>query len=291
MKNKIAIILTCFNRKNITLSCLSALEMQKNIEDVDVDIYLVDDGSTDGTGESVSKNFPKVNLIKGSGDLYWNGGMRLAWESSLKVKPNFYLWINDDSFLYENAISNLLKCFDKLIKKDKKIGVLLGSMVDPKTKELTYGGRQKSNSINPLKIGPVVLPKSEPQKCNFINGNLILVPSSTVEKIGILSDRFTHSMGDFDYGLRAIKAGLDCWVAPGVYGECNKNPIEGTWQDKSLGLNERIQKTKNITQLPPIKEWKYFVKTHGGPFWWLLYIDAFIRDKYPQIWFILKRKI
>jgi GT2 family glycosyltransferase len=290
MSIKIAVLLTCFNRKDLTLTCLEILNKQQS-ENLIIEIYLVDDGCTDGTGDAVRSKFTNVNVILGNGHLYWNGGMRLAWESALPSKPDFYLWINDDSFLYKDAISNLLQCFNDLNDQNKSIGVLLGSMVDPITKELTYGGRLRSHGMNPLKIGSVVLPKDEPQKCDFINGNLILIPSNTVERIGILSNKFTHSMGDFDYGLRAAKAGLDCWVAPGVYGECEKNPIEGTWQDKSLDLDERIKKTKSITQLPPLEEWKYFVKSHGGAYWGLIYFDAWLRDTFPKIWFRLRRKL
>ncbi|MBL0711381.1 MAG: glycosyltransferase family 2 protein [Colwellia sp.] len=289
MIKKIAVILTCFNRREITLSCLAALEQQINVSDIS--IYLVDDGSYDGTGSAVKKAFPDVNIIKGTGGLYWNGGMRLAWETALASKPDFYLWVNDDSFIYNDAISRLFTCYQELIKQGQSVGAILGSMVDPLTKKLTYGGRLKCSYLNPVKIGSVVVPSAQPQHCDFINGNLILIPASTVDDIGILSKEFTHSMGDFDYGLRAKEAGLNCWVAPGVYGECELNSIEGTWQDKSLSVEERVNKMKSITQLPPLQEWMCFIKRHCGWKWSLLYVDALIRCKLPKVWLFIKRKI
>jgi GT2 family glycosyltransferase len=162
-------------------------------------------------------------------------------------------------------------------------------MVDPLTKTLTYGGRCKGKGINPLNMGSILKPAEEPIKCDFINGNLTLIPINTVEKIGLLSDRFTHSMGDFDYGLRAAMAGLSCWVAPGIYGECEANPIKGSWQDMTLDINVRITKMKSISQLPPVNEWSYFVRQHGGTFWPLLYLDARLRGHLPKLWLILQR--
>lgn len=90
---KIAVLLTCFNRVLKTINCLEALYAQQglNIRFV-VEIFLVDDGSTDGTSEAVSNKFPEVIIIKGNGSLFWNKGMHLAWETaSMRQKYDFYL--------------------------------------------------------------------------------------------------------------------------------------------------------------------------------------------------------
>jgi GT2 family glycosyltransferase len=290
MSNRLAILITCFNRKELTLNCIKML-YQQNVDNLSIVIYLVDDGSTDGTSDLIKQNYPYVNIIEGNGSLFWNGGMRLAWETALKDKSDFYLWVNDDSFIYSDSIARLLICYQELVKQGQTVGAILGSMVDPITKKLTYGGRLKCSRLNPVKIGPVVVPSVDAQKCDFINGNLILIPVTTVDAIGILSNEFTHSMGDFDYGLRSIKVGLNCWVSPGVYGECETNSIEGSWQDKSLPLKDRVDKMKSITQLPPLKEWTTFIKRHCGWKWGLLYIDALVRDKFPKTWLLIKGKI
>ena len=256
-----------------------------------LDIYLTDDGSTDGTTEKVRDQFKEVNVLQGDGSLYWNGGMRLAWNRALKEDYDFYLWVNDDSFIYPDAIANLLKTYTQLTKQQETVGVILGSMVDPESKSLTYGGRLKGKGLNPLKVGPMLEPTEQPIRCDFVNGNLTLIPSSTVREIGILSEKFTHSMGDFDFGLRANNAGLVCWVAPGIYGECKDNPIEGSWEDRSIDIEARIQKMQRINQLPPLDEWYYFVKQHGGKYWPLMYLDSWLRGHYPKLWLRLKRKL
>ena len=106
----IAVLITCHNRKHKTVKCLQKLYSQNNIENIKLKVFLVDDGSSDGTGQTVKKLFPDITIIKGSGNLFWGGGMFLAWETALKdnIEYNYFLWINDDTFLFEDAISTLL---------------------------------------------------------------------------------------------------------------------------------------------------------------------------------------
>lgn len=79
----IAVLLTCHNRREKTLSCLQSLFGATMPEGYKTEVFLVDDGSTDGTGEAVEKCFPQVTVIQGDGNLYWNKGMNLAWKNAV----------------------------------------------------------------------------------------------------------------------------------------------------------------------------------------------------------------
>ena len=97
--SKVAVLLTCHNRVEKTLKCLSKLFGQQVDESVKVTVYLVDDGSTDGTGIAVKDRYPDINVIYGDGSLFWNGGMHQAFAEALKVGFDYYLWLNDDTNL------------------------------------------------------------------------------------------------------------------------------------------------------------------------------------------------
>ena len=71
----IAVLLTVHDRKNKTLRCLENLYKQVLPNYLRLDIYLTDDGCTDGTPEAIKRQFPKVHIIKGDGNLFWNRGM------------------------------------------------------------------------------------------------------------------------------------------------------------------------------------------------------------------------
>ena len=121
---QIAVLLTCFNRKEKTLRCLQNLKEQTLPDNVVVTVVLVDDGSTDGTGDAVSKNYPDVNLIRSEGNLFWNQGMRLAWNTALQQRDyDYYLLMNDDTEIYSDAIMRLL-VVEKEIKEAQKFQVL-----------------------------------------------------------------------------------------------------------------------------------------------------------------------
>ena len=90
-----AVLLTVFNRKEKTLECLGRLFDQLPIEDLQIDVFLTDDGCTDGTAEAVENLFPSVHILKG----IWNRGMLMAWKAAAETRNyDAYLWLNDDTF-------------------------------------------------------------------------------------------------------------------------------------------------------------------------------------------------
>ncbi len=72
--------------------------------DFQFDVFLVDDGCTDGTGDRVLELPLATTVIKGSGSLYWNRGMALAYDSARSSKKKFdaYMLYNDDVLLNES---------------------------------------------------------------------------------------------------------------------------------------------------------------------------------------------
>ena len=100
---RIAVVMTVFNRRAMTLACLEALRTQQ-VPDGTVDVFVVDDGSTDGTAQAVVQHHPDVRLLHGDGQLYWNGGMRLALAEAMEGDYDYYLWINDDTRLDDDGV-------------------------------------------------------------------------------------------------------------------------------------------------------------------------------------------
>ena len=132
---KFAVIMTCHNREGMTIECLRGLYECKLHRGKTFDVWLNDDGCTDGTAAKVSLLFPSVNVIMGSGHDYWCGGMRRAWGAASKYFDyDGYVWLNDDTFLNEFRIQILCRndedIFSNCIAKAYRDLGLTASLVD-----------------------------------------------------------------------------------------------------------------------------------------------------------------
>ncbi len=142
---RIAVLVTSHNRKERTLASLQSLFAQHGIAEIELTVFLVDDGSTDGTGDAVAARFPQVRLLRGDGNLYWGGGTRKAFGAAMEEGFDAYLWLNDDVRLFEDAISRIVASAEAAASQGKT-AIVVGSMRDPNTGARTYGGYQVRKS-------------------------------------------------------------------------------------------------------------------------------------------------
>lgn len=283
---RLAVLLACHDRKAQTLECLERLRAQRLKGRHQVSVILVDDGSTDGTADAVGAQFPEVEVLRGSGELFWNGAVRVAFEQARRGDHDFYVLLNDDTHLVPDALATLLATHCRVTRASVNGSIVVGSVSDPTTGRLSYGGWRSVSRLNPADCRRV-MPAAEPVECDTMNGNCVLIPREVVERIGNLDSAFTHGMGDWDYGFRARRAGCKLWVAPGYLGTCAANPglaarrkTEGTW--------DRWRRLVGPKGVPP-REWLVFTRRHSGPLWPLYWINPYLRFWWREVWHSLAR--
>jgi GT2 family glycosyltransferase len=214
-------------------------------------------------------------VLCGDGNLYWSGGMRWAFAEALQEDFDYYFWLNDDTFLESGAIALLVATHRQMIEQGNDRAIIAGSLRDPDSGRLTYGGVARFSRIHPLKFR-LIPPVDIPLSCDTANGNAVLIPRSVTRIVGNISPSFTHGMGDFDYSLRARAAGCSVWIAPGFIGTCRRNEVKDTFLDSGLSLRQRLRKMLTMKGLPA-REYRYFAHTHGGPLWPLLWGLPYLR--------------
>lgn len=243
--NRLAVLMTCYNRKDKTIKCLEALSnaISKCRESIKVDVFLTDDGSTDGTAESICSNiYPfSLHLIKGNGNLYWNGGMVAAWEAALQQgKYDGYLWLNNDTYIYPNLFDELLEADDYSFKTYGVHGIYVGSTQDPITKKFTYGG---FNFVSKWTLrDEFVHPDGKYHLCQCAHGNVTYISSDVFKKMGILYSGYLHGGGDHDYTYLAYKAGYPLIVLKSYVGVCENDHEKDGYDDfMNISLRKRIK--------------------------------------------------
>ena len=188
----LAVLITCHNRKDTTLSCLGRLFSIRK----DIDVYCVDDSSADGTAEAIRDGFPQVNLISGDGNLFWCRGMRKAWIEASKSKDyDFYFWLNDDLLLYDDCFEEMLQCSELM----NHMAIIAGLVQETTTKQVIYGGYDKNKHL--------IAANGTLNEVDNLNGNFVLVPKCVFEKIGVFDPVYHHDLGDVAYGHEAHRQG------------------------------------------------------------------------------------
>lgn len=247
---KVAVLLACHNRREQTRACLGKLLEEQLPEKLSMEVFICDDGSSDGTTEMLQTDFPQVHSTLGDGSLFWGGGMRKAWELAQKKGHfDFFLWLNDDTVLLDHALMDLFLEYELL----GKAAILSAACKDPLTQKITYGGSNESGMI---------VPNGSLQSVKWINGNLVLIPQEIVAKIGILSKDFTHNYGDMDYGLRAQSAGYTCYTSSKFLADCPPN-LMAYWGNAALPFKKRWQMLHHIKGLA-LSEYTLYLKRHEG---------------------------
>lgn len=269
---RIAAVMAVHNRRALTLACLDSLRAQ-HLPGGTLDVFVLDDASSDGTAEEVAQRHPDVRVLAGDGHLYWNGGMRRALDVAMRGDYDYYLWMNDDTTLDDGVLARLLQTEQQLGERGRHNPVIVvGTTRHPDTGELTYGGQIRHSGRRRLRW-TLVEPGSEPRPCETMNGNTVLVPRAVVRRVGNIDPAYVQQMGDLDYGLRATASGCEIWIAPGTVGVCASHPPRRT---DLQPLGRELARLWSVKELAP-RPWLVFTHRWAGPLWFLYWLSPYLR--------------
>lgn len=280
---KIAVLLTCHNRKDKTVRCLTGLLRLKDAyntlhqeNEIDLWTYLTDDGCTDGTVEAIKGgigNKMNLQILSGSGNLFWAGGMRFCWNEALKHHEewDYYLLLNDDVELLDTMFDELFQAEEFSKNQYRKEGIVSGFICNPNDMtKTTYGGGVWLNKM--LAKQKRLTPSGHPQLCDMTNANILLVPAMVVDKIGIFYKGYQHGLADYDYSNTARKKGIPVILTANFCGKC---------EDDHLTYGELAKKVTTMT----FRERKsYFRNPIHSSRDYLRYIARVAPLRWPMVW-------
>lgn len=168
---------------------------------VPIQCFVVDNGSTDGTQEYIRNNFPEVNFTQSETNLGFGKANNIGIEKAYKDGAEFFYLMNQDAWLYENSMANLLEIYNQYPHKNE-IGIISPIHVDGTEKYLDIFVDQyiAKNYEKTRMISDLYFQTLKPYyEIHFINAAHWLLPKKTIETIGGFNPYFFHYGEDDEY--------------------------------------------------------------------------------------------
>ena len=234
---KISVIIVNYNGKKLLENCLESLFKTdyNNFE-----VILVDNNSTDGSMEFVTKNYPKIIVIK----LDSNKGFAEPNNIGAKIaKGEHLLFLNNDTVTTTNFISEMTK----VLEKDEKIAICQSLLLKPD------GGIDSSGDFID-KMGIVYNSKTKTDEIKEISsarGACMLIRKKIFDKLGGFDEKFFFSFEDVDLGWRSWILGYKVVIVPNsiVYHSAGKTSSNFKPEVAFHGLKNQL--SMKITNFEP----------------------------------------
>ena len=201
----VAVVVPAHNDWAHTQECLTVL---MRVVYSNLDVILVDDGSTDGTAKQAADLFPRVRVLAGDGNLWWTGSMNLGIRDALAHSADYVLALNNDVLVSPDTVKALVDCarthpgavVGSLIYEVERPNVIWcagGELEWPWPGEVMLGcGEQDIGQFNGLRT------------VNWTPGMGTLMSREVLLKLNLYdSSNMPQYIADADFTLRASRAG------------------------------------------------------------------------------------
>lgn len=219
---KLTVVIVSYNVKHYLLQCLYSLE--RALQDIDAEVYVVDNDSRDDTVVSVEKQFPQVHVVASNHNLGFARANNIAIRQS---EGEYVLLLNPDTIVEETTIRACLSFMDahpragacgvKMLKVDgdKALESRRG-LPTPLTAFYKMSGLCKrfptSRRFGKYYMG--YLPWDSAQQIEVISGAFCFLRRKAIDEVGLLDEDFFMYGEDIDLSYRILKGDWTCWYLP-----------------------------------------------------------------------------
>jgi len=217
----LSIIIVSWNCREYLEQCLRSIASSGIRHSYQV--FVVDNGSSDGSISLVELSYPNVKLISNTENL----GFAAANNQALRlVDSRFVVLLNPDTVVGSGALDAMIDFFERyddawavgpaMVSGDGSVhytGVAFPSnwniLVESVFLDRLF---PKSRLLGAHK--QTYEPRQEPRAVDYVQGACLMVKSKAIEKVGLLDERFFMYFEEVDWCYRIKKAGGEVWYYP-----------------------------------------------------------------------------
>jgi GT2 family glycosyltransferase len=212
----ISVIIVNWNTRDLLMNCIRSV--YETVQGIACEIWVVDNGSTDGSQEAVKAAFPQVQLIENT----QNRGFAAANNQALKRMSGHYaLLLNSDAALTDGAAQTL----HAFMESTPAAGMACGQLLNPD------GSRQNSIASFPTLLTlisnetllRIMFPEKFPSKRRDYSGPIpiesgigacLMIRKTAMDAVGIFDEAYFFFFEETDWAYRMRLANWRIYFVP-----------------------------------------------------------------------------
>lgn len=218
----LSIIIVSYNVKYYLEQCLQSVE--RATQGMQVEVWVVDNASTDGTVPYLQARFPAVHFITNAD----NRGFSAANNQAIRLSQGRYvLLLNPDTIVGEDVLRGCVDFLDahpdagatgvRMLHADGSFAPESRRGVPtPFTSFCKMSGLCRLFPRSPLfgRYYMRYLDASQPSQIEIISGAFCMLRREALDQVGLLDERFFMYGEDVDLSYRLLQAGWHNWYLP-----------------------------------------------------------------------------
>jgi GT2 family glycosyltransferase len=262
----LSVIIVNWNTKDFLLQCLESV--YQSLKGKEIEVFVVDNGSTDGSSTAVKERFPKVKFVQNDINL---GFARANNQALTLAAGKHLLLLNPDTEAKEGAIEKLLS-FMVGHPESGAAGAQLLNLDGSKQNSIAKFPSLATELLNKSLLRwlfPEAFPGkerdySQPIEVDSVIGACMMIRRDAMAQVGLLDEDYFLFLEETDWCYRMKRAGWKIYHVPQaeVY----------HFQGKGVEIEKKRARVEYFHS-----RYHFFKKNRGSLQWAILLVGSFIK--------------